>query len=923
MRELETGSVIGNYRVVRMLGQGGMGTVYEVEHIELGTHYALKTYTFDSESDVSDVLKRKFLEEGKLLARLKHPNLTHVFDLGFEEKTQMPYFVMDLVTYADGGTYTVEDIDLKGIDEDMVYDWFTQLASALDYIHGEGIVHRDIKPSNLLVDKDLNIVLTDFGISRVFGSKIKSEVKAENTMVAKTGRGKIVLGTHHYIAPEVEEGEEATPKADAYSLGVMLLRWLTGFYYGDNPGAITLLTRKKYRWLNVISRLLAPADRRPEKYTPLLEMLKPTEVAAPAPLLVQPARKAVSRAKVDVVAIVARSIVVFVFLGLLGVGAWQFWQRYEADKQRQQKQVEELRRKKEADKAERERLAAEQAEEKPPESSTPSEKPPEPSTPSTPKPPEPFTPTEKPLEPSTPSTPKPPEPSTPSEKPLEPSTPSTPKPLEPSTPSTPKPPEPSTPSTPKQPKEKPKGGNQQLPQKGASQPNRKKGMTISKDMTISMECGEKMEFCLIPEGKFKMSNLDGQGTHEVTLEKPYWITQYCITTKQWRDYKRDDFNDPICREVENEFGQNPIYPVSSKFSWNAFCEHLNEKYSSELPEGYVFRLPTEAEWERVCVTSRKVNIMKLRNSFEKKHTSDFRKRAEAFKKRAKFVKEKDIEDTGIIRYGPPGSMFFVGRRSNPEGRNFYVCDINVPGGVIVFDEYEAFPDPQSHLVDLKRYLVYKDGEHDPVKWDGLRNNYCLKRYFEDRFPVLRDNLAFAHIVIAPVLEVVERVRAEESSPYLHTAFGGVLLSDRIKDMCLSSTNMVGPVQFNTPERWALVVSNESVIVRERGGDDLRGCCTIEKDESPWVQLTLESAMTITGVQIDVFRSQMHTEHLRIWTSEDGKNWSEVAKDDVVRSRYKFDLSGKDVKAKYIRIGREPGFKPDWFAVNKILVYGKK
>ena len=129
MAEIVEGSVIGNYRVIRLLGQGGMGTVYEVEHLELGTHYALKTFTFDQNNDANHALKKKFLEEGRLLARLKHPNLTHVFDLGFEDATQVPYFVMDLVVYADGETYTVEDIDLKDIDEDMVYGCFSRASS--------------------------------------------------------------------------------------------------------------------------------------------------------------------------------------------------------------------------------------------------------------------------------------------------------------------------------------------------------------------------------------------------------------------------------------------------------------------------------------------------------------------------------------------------------------------------------------------------------------------------------------------------------------------------------------------------------------------------------------------------------------------------------------------------------------------------
>ena len=98
--DLTTGQQIGTYRIVRLLGKGGMGAVYEVEHMQLGVHYALKTFTLE-EGHV-EVLKNKFLTEGKVLARLHDPRLVRVFDLNFDETTGMPYFVMDLVLSEDG-----------------------------------------------------------------------------------------------------------------------------------------------------------------------------------------------------------------------------------------------------------------------------------------------------------------------------------------------------------------------------------------------------------------------------------------------------------------------------------------------------------------------------------------------------------------------------------------------------------------------------------------------------------------------------------------------------------------------------------------------------------------------------------------------------------------------------------------------------
>ena len=260
--DLTTGQQIGTYRIVRLLGKGGMGAVYEVEHVQLGVHYALKTFTLE-EGHV-EVLKNKFLTEGKVLARLHDPHLVHVFDLNFDETTGMPYFVMDLILSEDGKPRTLLDVKTAELDEDCILNWFEELASAIDYIHEQGVVHRDIKLGNVLLSSNGHVVLSDFGISRLFSERLRSDVNAVRTMVSEVCTGsRLVMGTQGYIAPEVVRGEAATPAADSYSLGVMFVYLLTGIWYEPGSKVFKLLETLEYRWMDVLPRLLSenPADR--------------------------------------------------------------------------------------------------------------------------------------------------------------------------------------------------------------------------------------------------------------------------------------------------------------------------------------------------------------------------------------------------------------------------------------------------------------------------------------------------------------------------------------------------------------------------------------------------------------------------------------------------------------------------------------
>ena len=261
----KAGQAIGPYRIVRCIGCGGMGEVYEVEHESLGVHYALKTFVYRGGKSWP-MLRAKFMEEGQVLARLRHPNLIRVFDLSIDGAAGVAYYVMDLVLYKDGNPYTLADVVRSSASEDYMYTWFRDLCNALDYIHSKGVVHRDVKLNNILLNADKHVTLSDFGIAHIFGDGlVKASAGACPTGAFDPAGKKTVLGTDYYTAPEVGKGAAPTPAADTYALGVAMFKMLTGVWYEPGQDARALLagSRWKYRWAEILPEMLArnPKDR--------------------------------------------------------------------------------------------------------------------------------------------------------------------------------------------------------------------------------------------------------------------------------------------------------------------------------------------------------------------------------------------------------------------------------------------------------------------------------------------------------------------------------------------------------------------------------------------------------------------------------------------------------------------------------------
>jgi serine/threonine-protein kinase len=212
---------LGKYRLIEQIGQGGMATVYKAFDPELNREVALKVLSPIMAQEAQ--FSKRFEREAEVVMRLSHPNIVPVIDYG--QDAGYAYLVMPLLQVgsladrlADGPLTPAQGGRL-----------LTQLSSALDFAHEQGIIHRDVKPSNVLLDEQGNALLADFGLARIHDASVSLT-------------GSALLGTPAYMSPEQARGERVGPASDQYSLGVILYQLCTGTlpFAAETPMAVML-----------------------------------------------------------------------------------------------------------------------------------------------------------------------------------------------------------------------------------------------------------------------------------------------------------------------------------------------------------------------------------------------------------------------------------------------------------------------------------------------------------------------------------------------------------------------------------------------------------------------------------------------------------------------------------------------------------
>ena len=219
--QVSVGQALGPYRLESLIGRGRVAAVYRARDVEHDRWVALKVLPLQLPQRPGFL--ERFLREAIALSGLQHPNILPVY--GFGERGGVTYIAAKLI---EGGALT-ERLGRR-LPLSLCAHYLAQIAAALDYAHGRGLVHMDVNPNNVLVDEDETCYLADFGIAALTAQS--TEATDERPMV----------GTPAYMSPEQARGEQATPASDIYSLGVLLYEMVTGRlpFEADTPLAVVV-----------------------------------------------------------------------------------------------------------------------------------------------------------------------------------------------------------------------------------------------------------------------------------------------------------------------------------------------------------------------------------------------------------------------------------------------------------------------------------------------------------------------------------------------------------------------------------------------------------------------------------------------------------------------------------------------------------
>jgi eukaryotic-like serine/threonine-protein kinase len=229
---ITAGKTLGHYEIRSLIGKGGMGEVYLAEDSELERCVAIKILSSSVLNDRERL--QRFVKEAKAASALNHPNILTIHEIGEFEHAR--FIVME---YIDGETLK-KHMDRNRMNLLEVLDVSIQVASALSAAHEAGIVHRDIKPQNIMIRRDQNVKVVDFGLAKLMEPQALVIDTEAPTRSYIDNKGGAVMGTPYYMSPEQACGREVDARADLWSLGVIIYEMVAGHlpFEGDSPNSV-------------------------------------------------------------------------------------------------------------------------------------------------------------------------------------------------------------------------------------------------------------------------------------------------------------------------------------------------------------------------------------------------------------------------------------------------------------------------------------------------------------------------------------------------------------------------------------------------------------------------------------------------------------------------------------------------------------